>query len=498
MVKKNIISIYLRSSLIVFISLTAYFFFLFFSKNVPLSWDDSFFMLVSRNVAFIGHYGTMHKLFDPSITVGFPVILPTALIFKVLSMGPFQERLATCAYLVGFLNLVYFLPRKVRLLSVGEALLCLGLFVVLSFTNVANLLLLVFNAYGEIPALFFYFLALLYQNTFFLKRRYGYLILSGIFLGLSISTKYIMIFAAISSLMTCMMFFRLSWKKSFIGVICLITGILIPVFAFEFYHLIRVGIPQYIVDVGDLVRYYGNVDLELFDIRPISQSNFLNHLHVLRVHGFNVIAPFLFVITSIYLIVASIKSKNYILVNICCMFVFVFIYFFFISHNLLIRHLSIAIIGFNFAVALFVVSRASKIGVEISRKKGIAMFEFVILILFAALFSSPGIFKANTRIIDYQKAVGEQKKISAFISNSGVNNVYYDRYDRTPEIEFLSKKMFLWLPNRSKHISNGKTKDFLIMTQLRLRTDPDGYNRLKNQYCKRVLRQTYYYLVCRM
>jgi len=159
-------------------------------EEIPPVWfDEGWVMSVARNWAELGRYAQLldGKPIPPSmLNIGFPVIAPITLSFRLFGVGVWQGRLPGVVFTIGALYLLYHLSfclwgRKVAL----------GTLLVVLFTSGTlriNPIVMGRQALGEMPMVFF---LLAGYNSFLFWRRYPLLLipLAAMFWGLAAATK---------------------------------------------------------------------------------------------------------------------------------------------------------------------------------------------------------------------------------------------------------------------------------------------------------------------
>ena len=78
---------------------------------LPLSFDDAVFMKTAKNLSKSGLYA-YDSLFDPIVTTGFPVILPTAIVYRVLPNDIIGARIVSVTYFMILMTIVYGITRQ--------------------------------------------------------------------------------------------------------------------------------------------------------------------------------------------------------------------------------------------------------------------------------------------------------------------------------------------------------------------------------------------------
>jgi len=161
-------------------------------ENYPPMWfDEGLNLQPPKNLLLYGQYALRSsegfRVFDPALQTGPTVLLPIALIFKLVGIGLFQARLVVVIYALLMLVSLYgvtaaIFDRRTALIA-GLLLILVSDHEFLSFTFMSRQVL------GEVPALFF-----LLSGTWLWFRAWEYprwrlLLLSGALFGLAVVTK---------------------------------------------------------------------------------------------------------------------------------------------------------------------------------------------------------------------------------------------------------------------------------------------------------------------
>lgn|SRR3989344_2332303 len=184
MIKKNEIAIFIA------ILFVAGFFATYKLTESPGVWyDEGFYVQAASNLATDGQMGLRiaPNFIEPSsklISVGYPLIYPLALGFKIFGVNILTARSVMVIFILGFLVASYFLAR--RLFGNTFALGVLALLATLPplYGNGKSVL-------GEVPGLFYLILFLLFFNLArsSTTKKYLWFVLTGISAGLCVATK---------------------------------------------------------------------------------------------------------------------------------------------------------------------------------------------------------------------------------------------------------------------------------------------------------------------
>jgi hypothetical protein len=187
-------------------------FLIFASTRVSLNFDSSYNLLSYQSLfygkGFYYEFDGKKIPFDPIISTGPELYLPTFLIWKILGKADYaiSHYVVITCYLIFFLFLMCFVLKKP-----GDRVLALLFFLVWFFTN-KNIFGIAYNQYidplGEVPAAFFIFAGFyfIYINKFF----FGFFLL-----GLALDTKPNVIIAVIPALglLVFQKFILPEWKR---------------------------------------------------------------------------------------------------------------------------------------------------------------------------------------------------------------------------------------------------------------------------------------------
>jgi hypothetical protein len=216
----------------------------YFAFSSAVSFDGGVNLQVAQSLANGNGYRweyAPHPLFSPDVTTGWPYIFPAALIFLLAGTNLVTAQLCNVLYFVAFLSLVFLIIRFAEASSSWTKYL--GWILFCAFPLIQNCSM---NGYGELPAVFWfllscYFLFIRNEN----KEHSGNIILSGLFAGLSISTKTIMLPACALALAASFWGTPLNLKNvlSFLlqKLPVFVIGLLLPLLLFEGYRLYSIG-----------------------------------------------------------------------------------------------------------------------------------------------------------------------------------------------------------------------------------------------------------------
>lgn len=151
----------------------------------------------AKNLVRHGIYATLTtRGFDEYthwISAGPGIVLPNALIFKVFGINVYYNRALYAAFIVATVIILYYLAR--HLYGKKVALLTLFLFVPWMPFEING-------ADAYIPALFYFLAGALFWFKSIDTRKNVYLIISGLFWGLSFQTNWLFLFAIVAVIIT--------------------------------------------------------------------------------------------------------------------------------------------------------------------------------------------------------------------------------------------------------------------------------------------------------
>ncbi len=157
--------------------------------------DESHHLIVARNIAEFGVYGSGHpdtgfEWFDDYDSVGPPVILPVALSLKLGGVSLFAGRIVMPAFFLLLCYTVYLLSRPLFGTSAAITAVVLAAMAVGSAYLGRTL-------YGEVPAMLLLVTGLwCWRGSIYGKHVFANAALAGLCFGLMVATKFFMVFVA--------------------------------------------------------------------------------------------------------------------------------------------------------------------------------------------------------------------------------------------------------------------------------------------------------------
>lgn len=389
----------------------------------PFDFDEGVGLILSHMFYATGRYASYEALFDPVITVGPTVYLPTALTF--IFGNVFLPRIIILTYssLLIFIVVSKFLHENIsRILFLS--LLC---FMPYYFYFSAHVL-------GEIPAIFFSLIGLYFLSD----RKY---FLSGTFLGLAILTKNILFLSLIPALYLLFLDRR---ELTFPKLVSFVTPFILIGSVWEIYKLYSFNFQfsRYFDNLIQFIRYHKT-------ITGMHPEYFSGRIQMLGgTFGFNGFLVFLSLLSiSIY---SFFKSNSSLLKSIS-LFVLVYLaYFFILGSTVWYRH-------FFPTVVFFVIILAGIFGsVHLSK---LSLIPIVLALLVSFIFSSvnpnylyqqnllPLFDRTGKTFLCQSEILKQQLATAGYISSqvryekiSGV--VWYN----APEISYLAGEQIYRLP----------------------------------------------------
>jgi len=201
----------------------------------------------AKNLARHGIYGTLTtRGFDDLThrsTAGPGIILPNALLFKVVGVSPYVSRALHVAYVIGNLLLFYGTARKMYGAKVGIVGMYIFTPTVLMLSRGASAL----GPEGYTAAIFYTMAGALLWFKAIESKKYLYLILSGVLWGLAFQTKWLFLFALFALSLTCAL---LRFAKKGLGLRYWIVPSLVVALltlAWTGFRIVDVGLRQEII-----------------------------------------------------------------------------------------------------------------------------------------------------------------------------------------------------------------------------------------------------------
>ena len=262
------------------------------------SFDGAVNVQISQNLAKTFQYKTNYatnfginysgRLFDQTITLGLPVTLPVAIIFRYFSESFTAGLIINAIYLIFLaLAIIYYLKICLKLNNY------LVLLAIILLYGTPNLFGYGFGLYGEIPMLFYLILVLIFLHKHEDSSKTKFLFLAGVFLGVGYLTKTIILICVPALILAITFDFFIKRhltirklkdvKLFFQDYAMLPVGFSIPVFVFELYKLISIGATNYLSWWKDQlmnILYYGGVK-QGSSVTNGVLVKFLSHLDVL-------------------------------------------------------------------------------------------------------------------------------------------------------------------------------------------------------------------------
>lgn len=452
---------------------------------LPLSFDDAVFMKTAKNLSKSGLYA-YDSLFDPIVTTGFPVILPTAIVYRVLPNNIIGARIVSVTYFMLLMALVYRVTRQYGFTKKDSfKVLILTIFICL-FT-IPNFIITSLGLYGEVPAVGFFLSSLIFLKAYLKTKQFQFLLLCGMFVGLAFSTKYIMFFA-FPAVIVALVFANLkAGKKTLtISLLILLIGIIVPEAVFRLYHYLTVGEARFMEDLKQLSLYYQNLN-SLTNLERPTNSIFFDHLLSLKEQGISPLAPITYFFFACASLVYSIRHRKHTLTAMVIFVILIYFRWLFFTHNTLMRHLFTGMFVFNVIFSAFIISYGKNILEGRNKAKLITIITFLIAI-FMTQASLRVFLNYNVKIHVYRKMSQEQKRIADFIRSQNNADFYHLPWYLAPEYSLLADKSFKTYFPTSK--PDTLKNNFLILTPKALK--------LRTCYPNKIVFSSYNFLICKL
>lgn len=310
-----------------------------FSNSIMANFDETLFLNAAKNLANFDRYAVSTTYgfndFWIHLSTGPTVILPAAFIFKFFGVSLTNARLVVVAYQISFLLACYWFFKKANniwIFMIGYFLV----FTTFEFFDFSN------SVFGELPAVSLLLWGIIFWSKgislFHRRRSFSYLILSGIFFGLSILTKNIFGLALISLVATVFLtrFSKDSKMKSSItDLFVTLLSSLVPFLCWFAYRTYLVGLQENLANLKDsfLMATIGTYSSQLIPEKNSILQNLSAH--------FIDYPPWVFILiigTIAYGFIRLRKSK-YIQTNTILLIFIVLVFALWIPNNLYARHL---------------------------------------------------------------------------------------------------------------------------------------------------------------
>ncbi len=254
-------------------------------ETYPRTWfDEGVFLQAPKNLILYGKYAVRSsegfRMFDPILGTGPTVLVPIALVFKLLGIGLVQARLVLVAFLA---LLVYaFYSVTSRIYGRQVALVASLLFIVTPHYWVSPAVL-GRQVLGEVPALLFFLVAALLWYKSLEANYIGYLVGCGFFLGLAMLTKpqYLIVIPPFLAGVWCvsrLFVARMGWRNLLVP---MVIGFVCVAFWYGF-QLAIIGFPQFMKHIS-VLRSDPSATLTISSpARALESARSLFALHLFR------------------------------------------------------------------------------------------------------------------------------------------------------------------------------------------------------------------------
>jgi len=188
------------------------------------------------------YYGM--SIFDPKIQTGIPVILPVAINFLLLGESFSSGLLVNAVYLIMLMiAVIYYFKTCLKINNLFTFLVILVLYATPSLFDFG------FGLYGEIPAIFYFIISLIFLHKYHDGSRMIYILLSGSFLGLGYLTKTVILITIPAFVLVAILDGLINpspgIKRFFQSQGIFALGFVAPISIFEVFKLFSLGIGPY-------------------------------------------------------------------------------------------------------------------------------------------------------------------------------------------------------------------------------------------------------------
>lgn len=247
--------------------LVIFFSFYKLTESPPVWYDEGIYIQSANNLAFYGTTGlrVSPDVIEPSsefITVGYPLIYPLALCFKLFGMGIASARSLMAIFVIALVITLFILSKRLWGVTFASAVLALLVTFPPLYGNGKSVL-------GEVPGLLYLATFLLLFNTAIIssRDRLIWIILAGTSAGLAVTTKPLFLI-----LLPIVAFgVWISWYRNKISVKAVVAfciAMLLPVLAWFCVQF------QDAVSLADILSYYAN-PYRIDNIAQVVIENFL-------------------------------------------------------------------------------------------------------------------------------------------------------------------------------------------------------------------------------
>jgi hypothetical protein len=464
-----------------------------FLINYPMGFDGAYNLQIPKNINLHGQYATNIAPFDVLITTGFPVLGIITMFFLFFGISFISAKIAMFLFFLLLIYAIYLIVNNSfnsRKLSIAAILF----FFFLYMFKIPGAFTYIFEVIGEIPCFAFFILSLFFISNYFKSQNnYLPLILSGIFLGLAIETKIIMLL----SIPSIMPIFFAYWNRNnnikFIKNILIFLGALLIPFVFFFtLQITQLGFSGFIKNNSDAIQFIKNNSGSGVQKNVSRFDYFQKHITVttndLHISNFEWLFILLIVVFLFYRF--TIK-KNYTLLSIIIFFTTYSTWWFFFNGSFWTRHY---IPGFLSLLILF-----SFTFVEICRfletKKYNLSFSLIAILILSINIAATTTFINNIDLNSLKKKSLMEKEVTSFIKNNlNKSDIYYRGWWQVPEISFYFRKPFF---NIDTEKLNNNKKNILILTKLQKTLAPESYP-MDNLLCDKVIFSNDEYQICKI
>jgi len=213
----------------------------FLNYDRPVSFDGAMNLQVAQSVSEGKGYGRYYnhwRLFPEEVQTNAPYVLPAAAIYRLFGVSFISSQIISFAYLFCLFVAVYCLVRLVS--SVNLALLALVLIVFIPELSRFGL-----NGYGEIPALFWCLLGIIFLSRTFDQSSVRIAFLAGLCFALSLLTKTVLLLPVTVSLIVFGYFSIV--RRQWAGFLSCSAGLILLIALHEIWRLSALGPSEWLL-----------------------------------------------------------------------------------------------------------------------------------------------------------------------------------------------------------------------------------------------------------
>lgn len=472
-----------------YIFLTFYFLFLiyisrYFIINSYLNFDEFQHLQEPKNFVtfnlFATYYDGTFRVLDPLISVGPTLLLPIGVLFKIFGVNFFIARIYMGLIFLFYVLLFLYISNKLW----GQRTMFLLSLILLCIPHFFDYSL---HVLGEIPAMLFFLIGILFFNKFQSNDLIRYLIISAICFALAIITKniYVLLFPAIGFLAI----YRYSKKKNYLNILILLIMTIITLFINMLIDVYYSGINTYKSNLSILITSYGQLGGAIGDNLLLSKIYLLTpKISILEAEsGLNRYVILIIILIILFGFLIYLQRHNLRLTEFF-FFSFAMIYvawWFLISTLPWYRHLFPAILLSTPLVAISFNEYVIKL-MGYLRHRPILWSRSTVIILCLSLMVAiyTILLYSSISSIPYSCEYTSEKECVNYI-NTNINHslkIGYWGFWQAPSISFFVNNTFINILSSRGQEQLRSDKDYVIVTSLQTQSDPQSW-KYEKIYC---------------